>query len=564
MSPALATLGCFVIYLLGYHLYAKHLARHVFRLDPGAVTPAHAMKDGYDYVPSRKYVLFGHHYASIAGLSPIIGPAIAVMWGWVPAMLWVVFGTLFIGAVHDFSALVVSMRARGESIGKVAESVIGPRAKSLFHAIIFFLIALAMGVFVQIVAQLFSADFYPEAVFPTVTLMGLAVAMGVLFYRMGVPLGRLTAVAFPLTLGAVALGLTLPKPMLAIDSWSGLLLVYAFLASVLPVWLLLQPRDFLNSLLLYLGLASIFAGFLLMRPDFAAPALDMHPEGAPPMFPFVFIVIACGAVSGFHALVSSGTTAKQISSETDAPFIGYGAMIGESLLGLTAVLACTAGFASVEAWSEHYASWNVAQGLGQSMSAFIDGAGVFLGHLGLPQVTARAFIALIAVSFALTTLDSGTRLLRYNIEEVSDTLGVGAVRNRYISSALAVAAIGFFAYFKIDGQPAGLVLWALFGTTNQLMGGLTLLTVTLYLMAKKRNYLYTLLPMVFLLVTTLIAMVLNVRSFFVQGQNLLLTVGVILLLLAVGLIVEAIRRVREMRAASGARGEGPPGEALPV
>ncbi len=557
MSAALATLACFGTYLLGYHLYAKHLARHVFRLDASAVTPAHAMKDGYDYVPAKKYVLFGHHYASIAGLSPMLGPAIAVMWGWVPAMLWVVLGTLLIGAVHDFSALVVSMRARGESIGKVAESIIGRRAKSLFHAIIFFLIALAMGVFVQIVAQLFSSEFYPEAVFPTFALMALAVVMGVLFYRVGVPLGRLTAVAFPLTLGAVVLGLALPKPVLAPDAWSVVLLVYALLAAVLPVWLLLQPRDFLNSLLLYLGLAAIFGGFLIMRPDFVAPALDTHPEGAPPMFPFVFIVIACGAVSGFHALVSSGTTAKQIDSEADAPFIGYGAMVGESLLGLTAILACTAGFASADAWREHYASWDVAQGLGQSMSAFITGAGLFVSQVGIPVDTARAFVALVAVSFAMTTLDSGTRLLRYNIEEVSDTIGLGALRHRYLSSALAVVAIAFFAFFKIDGRPAGLVLWALFGTTNQLMGGLTLLTVTLYLMHHRRNYLYTLVPMVFLLVTTVIAMILNVRDFFQAGQGLLLAIGLILLLLALGLIVEAVRRFLEIRRGSNGGGSDP-------
>lgn len=564
MSAVLATLACFGIYLLGYHLYAKHIARHVFQLNADAVTPAHAMRDGYDYVPSKKYILFGHHFASIAGLSPMLGPAIAVMWGWAPAMLWVVFGTLFIGAVHDFSALVISVRAKGKSIGNIAESIIGRRAKSLFHAIIFFLIALAMGVFVQIVAQLVSVKFYPEAVFPTFALIGLAAIMGILFYKVGVPLGRLTAVAFPLTLGTVVLGLVIPRPILTPDTWSVVLLAYAFLASVLPVWLLLQPRDFLNSLLLYLGLASILGGFFIMRPDFVAPALDIHPEGAPPIFPFVFIVIACGAVSGFHALVSSGTTAKQINNEVDATFIGYGSMIGESLLSLAAILACTTGFASSEAWYEHYASWSVAQGLGQSMTAFINGAGLFVAQLGIPIETARAFVALVAVSFAMTTLDSGTRLLRYNIEEVSDTIGLDVLQHRYISSAIAVTAIAFFAFFKIEGQPAGLALWALFGTTNQLMGGLTLLVVTLYLMQNKRNYLYALLPMVFLLVTTVIAMALNVKTFFQGGQTLLLIIGLGLLLLAISLIIEAIYRFFEFRSGSNNNDQNIGNEALKV
>jgi carbon starvation protein len=547
MSASLAAVLCFLTYLLGYHFYGRHLARRVFQLDANAVTPAHALQDGVDYVPSRKYVLFGHHYASIAGLSPMLGPAIAVIWGWVPAMLWVVFGTLLIGAVHDFSALVVSMRAQGKSIGRVAETVIGPRAKSLFHAIIFFLIALAMGVFVQVISQLFSAAFYPESVFPSAVLMVLAVALGVMFYKKGLPLAPLTAVGFGLTLGSLVMGLALPRPDLSQDSWSAILLLYGFAASVLPVWLLLQPRDYLNSLLLYLGLLAIFGGFLLLQPEFVAPPFDPNPAGAPPMYPFVFIVIACGAISGFHGLVSSGTTAKQISRETDATFIGYGGMIGESLLGLAAVLACTAGFISAAAWSDHYASWNVAQGLGQSMAAFINGSGLFISQLGVPEATARAFVALVAVSFALTTLDSGTRLLRYNIEEISETLGAPAIGNRYVSSALAVVFIGFFAFFRVDGQSAGLMLWALFGTTNQILGSLTLLTVTLYLIQRRSNYFYTLIPMVFMIVTTLVAMVYNIGIFYENGSVLLLGVGVVLIALAVWLIIEAIVRFSRIR-----------------
>jgi carbon starvation protein len=534
-----AALICFAAYAAGYQLYAKRIARDVFRLDPDAVTPAHALRDDRDYVPASRYVLFGHHYASIAGLSPMLGPAIAVIWGWLPAMLWVVFGTLLIGAVHDFSALVVSMRSKGKSIGKVAEDVIGSRAKSLFHIIIFFLIALAMGVFVQVVAQLFSKSFYPEAVFPSGVLMVLAVAMGFGFYRRGLPLGPLTAIGFALTLAAVYLAVHLPRPELGMGTWSLILLLYAGLASVLPVWLLLQPRDYLNSLLLYLGLVAIFAGFALLRPAFAAPAVALHPEGAPPLFPFVFIVIACGAISGFHGLVSSGTTAKQIDRETDATFIGYGGMIGESLLGLAAVLACTAGFASPVAWQEHYATWNAAQGLGRSMSAFIDGSARFLGSLGIPVEAGRAFVALVAVSFALTTLDSATRLLRYNIEEVSETLRLPALGNRYVATLLAVAAIGFFSSYRIDGQPAGLALWALFGTTNQTLGGLTLLAVTLYLLRRGRSVRYTLAPMLFMMVTSVVAMVLNVRGFWRADQHLLLVVGGALLLLAVWVCVEA-------------------------
>lgn len=538
-----AAAAALAAYFVGYHIYARWLDTHVFRLDDNAETPAHAMNDGYDYVPARRYVLFGHHYASIAGLAPMLGPAIAVIWGWIPAMLWVVLGTLFIGAVHDFGALVVSMRAKGRSIGKVAETIIGPRAKALFHIIIFFLIALAMGVFVQVVAQLFSPAYYPQSVLPSVALMALAIAMGILFYKRGLPLGPLTVIGFGLTLVAIHAGTVVAPPSLESNQWSGILLVYAFLASVLPVWLLLQPRDFLNSLLLYLGLGTIFIGFVMLDPDFAAPALDPHPEGAPPLYPFVFIVIACGAISGFHGLVSSGTTAKQISSESDARFIGYGGMIGESLLGLAAVLACTAGFASSADWHAHYGSWDLAKGLGTSMAAFINGSALFLNQLGVPLTIGQTFIALVAVSFALTTLDSATRLLRFNIEEIAESVNVPALGNRYIASVLAVAAIGFFAFYQIDGKPAGLALWALFGTTNQILGGLTLLTITLYLMQQGRNFWCTLIPMVFMLGTTVIAMSIGISNFIASGNYLLLCVGGLLLLIALWLIIEGVLRL---------------------
>ena len=276
MNAALAALLCLIVYALGYRFYSAYLATKIFALSDDHVTPAHAQEDGVDYVPTNKWVLFGHHYASIAGLGPLLGPAIAVIWGWAPAMLWVVGGALLVGCVHDFGALVVSMRARGQSIGKVTESVIGPRAKSLFHLIIFFLVALAMGVFAKVMAALFSPATaanpvgYPQAVIPSASLMILATVIGTLVYKKGFRLVPLTVLAFVLVLGSIPLGMN--EGVLAFtglnevgrapstDGWSWLLLIYAFAASVLPVWLLLQPRDFLNSLLLYLGMAAMFLG----------------------------------------------------------------------------------------------------------------------------------------------------------------------------------------------------------------------------------------------------------------------------------------------------------------
>lgn len=555
MQPVLAAICCFITYAVVYRFYARHLGSRIFQLDPHASTPAHAMGDGVDYVPCRRMVLFGHHYASIAGLAPMLGPAIAVIWGWLPGMLWVVLGTLFIGAVHDFSALVVSMRHRGMSIGKVAEDLIGRRAKGIFLLIILFLICLVMGVFVRTVSGLFTAEFYPESVFPTFTLIAIAMVMGWLAYKRGISIVRLTVIGFVLMLASIGVGLAIGRPDLAGDSWILILLVYAFAASTLPVWSLLQPRDYLNSWLLYLGLGASYVGLFVLQPAFAAPAIDTQPAEAPPIFPFVFIVIACGAISGFHGLVSSGTTSKQIDKETDALTIGYGGMVGESLLGLLAVLACTAGFRSAESWAEHYSSWGTASGLAEKMKAFIDGTAVFLNSLGLPMELAQAFIALVAVSFALTSLDSGTRLLRYNIEEISHSVGVPALGQRYVASMLAVILIGFFAFYQIEGQPVGLALWSLFGSTNQVLGALTLLAVTIYLRQNRRNYVYTLLPMVFMLTVTIIAMVIDIRKYWNGGQLLLWGVATSIFVLSVWLLVEAVIRFRKDTAMVAATGD---------
>ena len=547
MSPLLAVLLCFGAYLLAYRFYAQHLARRLFELDPSRPTPAHRLRDEVDYVPANRFVLFGHQYASITGLSPILGPAIAVIWGWLPAMLWIVLGTIFVGAVHDFCTLAVSIRARGMSIGKVTEGLVGRRAKTLFHTIIFFLIALAMGVFVHIIGVLLSPGFYPEAVLPSSVLIVIALIMGTVIHRRGWCILPVTTLGFVAMLVLIWAGIEYPILGPSLAQWKWLLLLYAFAASVLPVWMLLQPRDYMNSFLLYLGVGAMYVGLFVARPAFVAPAVNLNPAGAPSMFPFVFIVIACGAASGFHCLVSSGTSAKQLNRETDARFIGYGAMIGESLLGLMAVLACTAGFVSREEWLDRYASWQAADTLGDNIGAFIGGTTRFLGALGFPADIASTFVAVLVVSFALTSLDSATRLLRYNISEIGETLRVPALGSRYVASGLAVTAIWFFAFYEVAGESAGLVLWSLFGTTNQLMAGLALLTITIYLLRRGKPVLYTLVPMLFMLVSTLSAMGSNLIDFWWQGEWILFGTGGLIFILAVWLTLEAWLAVRRYR-----------------
>jgi len=388
---------------------------------------------------------------------------------------------------------------------------------------------------------------HPEAVVPTLSLMALATVVGYLHYRRGWRMGPLTAVGFVAVLALTVGGLELPVTGVEASTWRWVLLGYALVASLLPVWLLLQPRDFLNSLLLYLALAGILVGLFLLNPEFAAPAVNPAPEGAPSMFPFLFIIIACGAISGFHGVVASGTTARQLDREPDARLVGYGGMVGESFLALIAVLATTAGFSSYAAWANHYATWEAGSGLGAKLGAFIQGTGLFLHQWGIPLGLAEAFVSVVVVAYALTSVDSGTRLLRYNLNEIGATFNLRLLEDRWVATFLAVAAIGFFAFFKVDGKPAGLHLWALFGTTNQILAALTLLAVSAYLFYTRRPVVYTVVPMLVVLVATVTAMVYNLVDYIVAGNWALAIVGGIILVLALWVVLEGLSLVRAYR-----------------
>ncbi|MBN2171291.1 MAG: carbon starvation protein A [Candidatus Krumholzibacteriota bacterium] len=560
MNATLVAVLAFFAYLLAYFVYGRRLARRILGFEPDRPTPAHVKQDGVDYVPSNRLVLFGHHFATIAGLGPILGPAIAVIWGWVPALLWVLFGSIFMGAVHDLTALYISLRNEGRSIGTVTDQLLGARGRVLFLLLIFFLLALAMGAFAHVIAVLFSGAFYPEAVFPVWALIVIALAIGALVYRLRANLTVATLVGVALMLLATWHGTGHPVtrlPLLGaveLNHWVWILMAYALVASVLPVWLLLQPRDYLNSFQLYLGMGLLFLGLFAARPDIVAPAVNRLPADLPPLFPFLFITIACGAISGFHSLVSSGTTAKQLASERDSLFVTYGAMLTESLLAVLAILACTAGFASRAEWHAHYASWAGAEGMGPKLQAFVQGGANLCATLGLDPTLAAVFIAVVVVGFAMTTLDSGTRLLRYNLEELGHgfaPLGL-LTRNRYAAGLLAVLAIGYFAVAKVGGKPAGITLWALFGITNQLLGALGFLVMTLWFYKAGRPFLFLLLPMVFMMAITLVALPYSLWKFLLADPVSwpLLITGLAILVLDLWLIVEAflsLRRLSEAR-----------------
>ena len=547
--------------LAAYRWYGTFLVKRVFGVDDASPTPAHTLRDDVDYVPTPVPVLFGHHFASIAGLGPLLGPAIAVVWGWLPALIWIVIGSIFIGAVHDAGCLVASIRNRARSIADVTADVMGHRARTLFLLFAIFALSLAMGVFVVNISTLFApgagaaeGGHVPQAVLPSAMLIAIALVVGVLHYRVRLPLAPLTVGAVALSLLFIWIGVRLPVTGVAgiglnPERWTYLLMLYAFAASILPVWLLLQPRDYVNSFQLYLGMLLLFIGSVVGNPRMVAPAVNTSAQGLQPLFPMLFITVACGAVSGFHALVASGTTSKQLAKESHVKPVAYGGMLTEGLLATLALVSVAAGFGSFGEWSSRYADWKSAGT--HALSNFVHGAGVIVSSCGVPLELAKVFIATVAVGFALTTLDSGTRLIRYNIQELGGAWRLSVLQRPLVATAIAVGFIGGFALMRspdpVTGQlkPLGSILWQLFGTSNQLLAGLSLLVVSLYLRALGRASVYTAVPMAFMLVVTVSALLWSMWNFWNQGNWLLLGIASVILLLALWLVKEAIQTIRQ-------------------
>ena len=556
MTSWLLALIAFGVFFLGYHFYSRFLAQRLFRLQEEFVTPAHRFRDGIDYLPTNRFVLWGHHFTSVAGAAPIIGPAIAMVWGWGPALIWVLIGTVFIAGVHDFGTLWASIRNRGQSIGVIARNVIGPRALSLFLLIIFFLLWMVNAVFAVAIGTLFMS--FPESVLPYWLQIPVAMTIGFLVYkrqwRILIPslAGLLTLLL--LVWAGTHVPLEMPEEAGGYPGtawWVLIMLAYGAIASRLPVWLLLQPRDFINAHLLFVCLILVYLGVFVGQPEIVAPFLNEDvPEGTPPLIPLLFVTVACGAISGFHGLVSSGTSAKQLDRETDARFVGYLGATGEGLLAVAAILATAAGFATFGDWSAHYGSWEQASNEG--IAAFVQGAGSFLGHLGIPAVVATTFISMMVVAFAATTLDTSMRLQRFILGEIGRQYRVPALTNINFATLIVFLSCAALAFFADPGNPGagGMVLWPLFGTTNQLTAGLSLLVLSLILWFLKRGFLLTLIPFFFVAAMTTWSMIINVGNFISDANWLLTVVGGLILVLNVWLILEgllAVRHRKEMR-----------------
>ncbi|MBF0430204.1 MAG: carbon starvation protein A [Fibrobacteria bacterium] len=559
MGSILLAVGAAIAYIIAYNTYGKFLARKIFNLDETARTPAVDLNDNMDYVPTKKDVLFGHHFTSIAGTGPIVGPAIGIIWGWVPALIWVVFGSILMGAVHDFGSIVISLRNQGKSVGDIAASLISPRVRLMFLSIIFIILLMVIAIFCLVISVLFKL--FPQAVLSIWMQIPISIWLGHVIYTKKRESKLYVWGALLLMYISVIAGAWLPfsietiLPFNPVVSWTVILLIYAFIASTLPVWRLLQPRDYINGYQLLVAMGLLAAGVIFAHPVIVAPALNLNPEGAPPIFPFLFITIACGALSGFHSLVGSGTTAKQMSNESHAKVIGYGGMLMEGMLAIFALIAVGAGIglaaghgelSGVEAWTKHYASWGAAQGLGSKVSAFVTGSANMLTFLGISFTVGTAIMGVFVASFAGTTLDTATRLQRYVIAELSASMNIKFFTGKYAATGLAVVSAGLLALWDGEGK-GGLLLWPLFGASNQLLGTLALLVITVYLAKNKKPVFITLIPFLFMLVVTGWAMLYQLKGFIDKGQIHLLTIDSLIIILEVWMIVEAVLAMRKYK-----------------
>ena len=535
----------------GWFVYSKFIATKIYQLDPDFVTPANEFNDGVDFVPTNKYVLWGHHFTSVAGAAPIVGPAIAVYWGWVPAVLWVTIGTVFFAGVHDFGALWASSRHKGKSIGALSEDVIGKRTRALFMVVIFLVLLMVNAVFGVVIAGAFVNT--PNAVFPAWSAIAVALVIGQLIHR-NVNLTLLsvvgvTALYFSIYVGSV-MPIELPANMFGLTAnanWIIILFIYAAIASMLPVWVLLQPRDFINGLQLFVGLFLLYGAVVLSLPDISAPAFNNNmAEDAPSLVPLLFVTIACGAVSGFHGIVASGTSSKQLNKETDARFVGYFAALGEGSLALITIVAVSGAAlaATPEIWHQIYDKYGSA-----GAGTFIQGgAQMITNGWGLPVGISTTLLATMVALFAGTTMDSGVRLQRYIIQEWGDIYNIALFKKGVFATLLAVTCCLLLAFGAGGASGAGgLSIWPLFGSTNQILAGMTLLVLSVMLIKMGRPARYTIIPMVFVLITSCWAAILKLMEFWVAGNWLLVTIDIIVLVTSFMVILEAVSVIAKFR-----------------
>lgn len=557
-SLVILLIGIIVLFI-GYVTYGSWLSKE-WGVEPNRPTPAHTEEDGIDYVPAKSPVLMGHHFASIAGAGPINGPIQAAVFGWVPVLLWILIGGIFFGAVQDFSSLFASIRHKGKSIGHVIEQNVGRKAKKLFLIFSYLTLLLVVAAFASIVVGTFNGFTAEGALVSangstatiSVLFILVAIVFGIFVYRKNASLALSTVIGVAAIILCIAIGLNFPI-YLSGNMWLMIILAYIFVASVTPVWILLQPRDYLNSFLLYGMMIVAVIGVLFSHPAIELPAFAGFTgiNGNSQLFPILFITVACGAISGFHSLVGSGTTSKQLDKEGDAKLIGYGGMLIEC--GLAVIALITVGILYKDG----------ALPSGTPTQVFATGIATMIANMGFGNAydVAYAIIILAVSAFCLTSLDTATRLARYMFQELfvdenvdaSELTGIKKLcANTYFATLVTVIIGGIMAaggYAKI---------WPLFGSANQLLAALALLAVAAWLGNIGKNNRMFIFPMVFMLVATLSALVItfvkNVSALSagtgtISKEGLQIFFIILLVVLAVDLTLEGVKTLRTKKPA---------------
>lgn len=522
-----------LILFIGYVFYGGYLAKK-WGVDDTRKTPAHTKYDGVDYVPAKSPVLLGHHFASIAGAGPIVGPIQAAIFGWIPVALWVLIGSIFFGGVQDFGSLFASIRHEGKSIGEIIESNMGKKGKKLFALFAWLTLVLVVAAFANIVADNFVST--PQAASASIFFIVLAILFGIAVYRFKMPLIPASVVCVLMLFGCIYLGFLFPIA-LSKQTWIILLMIYIFIASVTPVWILLQPRDYLNSYLLYAMIIGALLGIVILRPEIQMDGFIGFNVGDQYLFPVLFVTVACGAISGFHSLVGSGTSSKQLYKESDAKKIGYGAMLIEGLLAIVALI--TVAYIS----NKQFGS---LLGNGGPVNVFSEGIANFMASFGIPFGIGKTFTSLAISAFALTSLDTATRLGRFIFQEFFDTNGLNnkdatkanPLSNMYVSTTITVVCSGLLAVMGYEK------IWPIFGSANQLLAAIALMAIAIWLANSNKSFKEFIIPIIFMFIVTIVSLCFNIKANI--GVNYaLVIIAVLLLVLAIILIKEAIMFIKK-------------------
>lgn len=544
----------FAAFAFGWFVYSRMYASKVLELDDNFVTPAHEFRDEVDFVPANKFVLWGHHFTAVAGAAPIVGPAIAVQWGWLPAFLWVVIGTIAFAGIHDMSALWASVRNQGKSIGTICTRFVGSKVGQLFMIVIFLVLLMVNGAFGVIIAK--ESVEHTSTIIPAWGAVVIALLMGQAIYKFKMKLVPVTIVAvialYALVPLGVALPISLPDSFLGLSpnaQWVVLLYIYAGIASILPVWALLQPRDYVNGIQLFVGLILLYASIIIVSPSVAAPSFIpavKDPGGWHIIVPVLFITVACGAISGFHGIVSSGTTSKQVDKMKDVRFVGYLGAMGEGSLSLATIIACVAGLSlvnadlNVDTWADLYKG---------GVASFVSGGGAIIYEgLGIPQSVSSTLLSLMVILFAATTMDAGIRLQRYIVQEWGDIYNINFLRGKGVATIVAV--IASFS-ISINGVADGKVaIWPLFGATNQLLASLTLMVVAVILLKSRKfgGSLVVLVPMSFILTMSFWGALIKLGDYFKDENYLLTVLNAIVIVVTLLVVLSALKVIGEILA----------------